>query len=158
MGCLHQIPRLRAQGILQKRPKELRANQMEDDKKQERSKSTWSKHIWRHRDWNSIHRACTRGGSRAERRREHRTQTQNKQRTLKGRMPDNKLIGTFVASLSHSVMPGPFIHFNLFLVPSLGLLPFSLFVYLLALFSFAFQSQCVGSCFTLLYSTFLFFQ
>lgn len=145
----------------------VRANQMEDDKKQKRSKSTRSKHMQSHRGWNSAHRTCTRRGSRAERRSKHRTlsQTQNKQRTLKGRMrpsstwlTEDTLIGTVVASLSHSATLGPFIHFNPCLVPSLGLLPFSLLVYLFALFPFVFQSQCVGSRFTLLYSTFLLFQ
>ena len=44
----------------------------------------------------------------------------------------------FVASLSHSEMPRLFIYFNLFLVPSLGLLPFSLFVYFFCLLFFCF--------------------
>lgn len=121
--------------------KSVRARQEEDIKETTPSKSTGSKHIWTHRNWNGIHRACTRWGSRAEG--EMHTWPYPKTRISEGLsrvdcMPsrtwlkDTKLSGSFGASLSHNVMPGLLIHlfayFNLFLVPSLGLLPFSLFV------------------------------
>jgi hypothetical protein len=56
MGCLHQIPPIRAQEIPQKRAWKDSKSQMEDTRKTRPSKST-EQNSYELRDWSSKHKA-----------------------------------------------------------------------------------------------------